>query len=206
MFRFFFPLIWPGRGGFPPICQCAGSRRRSFRPLLAPGLTAAVSAAPGAANMPCNMIAAAQGDHVFVPGDRAMEELALRNSLSASARQRGHANLTEPCKDAIVGLLPITSATAQMRAAPRAAPPQVGPSPGPPGAGLMQTANLRPGAEHRQERPPGKTCPRPAPVTPQPAGCGNRRGPKPRPGPAPAARRPRGRSRADRHLSPEWRR
>ena len=66
-----------------PMCQIT---LQVFSSLAGVGLTAAVSAALGTANIPCNMIAAALHDHVFVPEDRATEALAVLNSLSASAR------------------------------------------------------------------------------------------------------------------------
>ena len=66
-----------------PMCQIA---RQVFSSLAGVGLTAAVSAALGTADIPCNMIAAARHDHVIVPEDRAMEALAVLKSLSASAR------------------------------------------------------------------------------------------------------------------------
>lgn len=66
-----------------PMCQIT---LQVFSSLAGVGLTAAVSAALGAANIPCNMIAAALHDHVFVPEDRATEALAVLNNLTASAR------------------------------------------------------------------------------------------------------------------------
>jgi uncharacterized protein len=50
------------------------------------GLTAAVSTALSAANIPCNMIAAALHDHVFVPEDMAAQAIDVLGRLSASAR------------------------------------------------------------------------------------------------------------------------
>ncbi|MDP2118532.1 MAG: ACT domain-containing protein [Hoeflea sp.] len=66
-----------------PMCQIT---LQVFSSLAGVGLTAGVSAALGAANIPCNMIAAALHDHVFVPEDRAKEALAVLLCLSASAR------------------------------------------------------------------------------------------------------------------------
>jgi hypothetical protein len=66
-----------------PMCQIT---LQVFSSLAGVGLTASVSAALGTANIPCNMIAAALHDHVFVPEDRATEALAVLNGLSASAR------------------------------------------------------------------------------------------------------------------------
>jgi len=57
-----------------------------YSSLAGVGLTAAVSAALGAANIPCNMIAAALHDHVFVPEDRAAEAMAVLIRLSETAR------------------------------------------------------------------------------------------------------------------------
>ena len=66
-----------------PMCQIT---LQVYSSLAGVGLTEAVSAALGTADIPCNMIAAALHDHVFVPEDRATEALAVLNSLSASAR------------------------------------------------------------------------------------------------------------------------
>lgn len=66
-----------------PMCQIT---LQVFSSLVGVGLTAGVSAALGTANIPCNMIAAALHDHVFVPEDRATEALAVLLRLSASAR------------------------------------------------------------------------------------------------------------------------
>lgn len=57
-----------------------------YSSLAGVGLTAAVSAALGNANIPCNMIAAARHDHVFVPEDRAGEAVEVLLRLSATAR------------------------------------------------------------------------------------------------------------------------
>lgn len=66
-----------------PMCQIT---LQVYSSLAGVGLTAGVSAALGAANIPCNMIAAALHDHVFVPEDRATEALAILQHLAASAR------------------------------------------------------------------------------------------------------------------------
>jgi hypothetical protein len=50
------------------------------------GLTATASTALSDANIPCNMIAAALHDHVFVPEDMATKALDVLLGLSASAR------------------------------------------------------------------------------------------------------------------------
>ncbi len=49
------------------------------------GLTAAVSAALGAANIPCNMIAAFHHDHVFVPSDLSQKALDVLAELQSNA-------------------------------------------------------------------------------------------------------------------------
>ena len=66
-----------------PMCQIT---LQVFSSLAGVGLTAAVSAALGTASIPCNMIAAALHDHVFVPEDRATEAVAVLLRLSACAR------------------------------------------------------------------------------------------------------------------------
>ncbi len=66
-----------------PMCQIT---LQVFSSLAGVGLTAGVSAALGMANIPCNMIAAALHDHVFVPEGRATEALAVLLRLAASAR------------------------------------------------------------------------------------------------------------------------
>lgn len=66
-----------------PMCQIT---LQVFSSLAGVGLTAGVSSALGTANIPCNMIAAALHDHVFVPEDRATEALAVLLRLAASAR------------------------------------------------------------------------------------------------------------------------
>ena len=66
-----------------PMCQIT---LQVFSSLAGVGLTAGVAAALVAANIPCNMIAAALHDHVFVPEDRASDALAVLVRLSASAR------------------------------------------------------------------------------------------------------------------------
>lgn len=48
------------------------------------GLTAAVSGALAAANIPCNMVAALHHDHVFVPEADALNALRLLQELSAA--------------------------------------------------------------------------------------------------------------------------
>lgn len=55
-----------------------------YSSLAGVGLTAAVSTALAAANIPCNMIAAALHDHVFVPADMATKALDVLLGLSAS--------------------------------------------------------------------------------------------------------------------------
>ena len=45
------------------------------------GLTAAVSTALGAANIPCNMVAGYHHDHVFVPEDMAEQALEILQAL-----------------------------------------------------------------------------------------------------------------------------
>lgn len=66
-----------------PMCQIT---LQVYSSLAGVGLTAAVSAALGTANIPCNVIAAALHDHVFVPEDSAAEAVAVLLRLSASAR------------------------------------------------------------------------------------------------------------------------
>lgn len=66
-----------------PMCQIT---LQVFSSLAGVGLTAGVSAALGTANIPCNMIAAALHDHVFVPEERAAEALGVLLRLSASAQ------------------------------------------------------------------------------------------------------------------------
>ena len=53
--------------------------------LLGVGLTAAVASALADQAIPCNMIAAARHDHVFVPEDRAEAALTILRDLSRSA-------------------------------------------------------------------------------------------------------------------------
>lgn len=57
-----------------------------YSSLAGVGLTAAVSTALGAADIPCNMIAAALHDHVFVPEDMAAKALDILVGLAASSR------------------------------------------------------------------------------------------------------------------------
>lgn len=57
-----------------------------YSSLAGVGLTAAASTALSDANIPCNMIAAALHDHVFVPEDMATKALDILLGLSASAR------------------------------------------------------------------------------------------------------------------------
>ncbi len=49
------------------------------------GLTAAVATALAKAEIACNMVAALNHDHVFVPADRADEAVAILLDLQASA-------------------------------------------------------------------------------------------------------------------------
>ena len=49
------------------------------------GLTAAVATALARAGIACNMVAALNHDHVFVPIERAQEALAVLLALQASA-------------------------------------------------------------------------------------------------------------------------
>lgn len=53
------------------------------------GLTAAVAAALGAHNIPCNMVAACHHDHVFVPSDKSDQALAVLTSLQEGAAATG---------------------------------------------------------------------------------------------------------------------
>lgn len=80
------PVDFAEAEGLPidmPMCQIT---LQVYSSLVGVGLTAAVSAALGAADIPCNMIAAALHDHVFVPADRATEALAVLERLAAAAR------------------------------------------------------------------------------------------------------------------------
>jgi hypothetical protein len=49
------------------------------------GLTAAVASALAEAGIACNMVAALNHDHVFVPADRAEEALTILRALQAAA-------------------------------------------------------------------------------------------------------------------------
>jgi len=51
------------------------------------GLTAAVAAALGAHNVPCNMVAACHHDHVFVPSDKCDQALRVLKSLQRQAAE-----------------------------------------------------------------------------------------------------------------------
>lgn len=50
------------------------------------GLTAAVASALAEAGIACNMVAATQHDHAFVPADRAGDAMALLQGLAAAER------------------------------------------------------------------------------------------------------------------------
>lgn len=56
--------------------------------IAAVGLTVAVSAALGQAGIPCNMVAGAYHDHVFVPVDQAAEALELLKQLRVTMANR----------------------------------------------------------------------------------------------------------------------
>lgn len=55
--------------------------------LAAVGLTAAVATALAQAGIPCNVIAAARHDHLFVPVSRGADAIAVLQRLQATARR-----------------------------------------------------------------------------------------------------------------------
>lgn len=57
--------------------------------LEAVGLTAAVSAALAASDIPANMVAGYYHDHIFVPSDKADQALQLLNRLGGNAEGQG---------------------------------------------------------------------------------------------------------------------
>lgn len=77
------PLDVAERSNFDISQPMQGITLNVFSSLEGVGLTAAVAAALGDHDIPCNMIAACHHDHVFVPSamsDRAMQVLTARQN------------------------------------------------------------------------------------------------------------------------------
>lgn len=71
--------------GFPVGAPMALITLNVYSALDGVGLTAAVATALAEAGIACNMVAAFNHDHVFVPAERAQEALAALLALQASA-------------------------------------------------------------------------------------------------------------------------
>ena len=71
--------------GFPVAAPMALITLNVYSALDGVGLTAAVAAALAEAGIACNMVAALNHDHVFVPADRADQALAILRTLQAAA-------------------------------------------------------------------------------------------------------------------------
>lgn len=71
--------------GFPVEAPMALITLNVYSALDGVGLTAAVATALAAAGIACNMVAALNHDHVFVPVDRAEEAVRVLLDLQASA-------------------------------------------------------------------------------------------------------------------------
>ncbi|WP_454760066.1 ACT domain-containing protein [Caulobacter segnis] len=71
--------------GFPIEGQMALITLNVYSALDGVGLTAAVATALAQADIACNMVAALNHDHVFVPADRADEAVAILLALQAAA-------------------------------------------------------------------------------------------------------------------------
>ncbi len=71
--------------GFPVEAPMALITLNVYSALDGVGLTAAVATALARAGIACNMVAALNHDHVFVPIERAQEALAVLLALQASA-------------------------------------------------------------------------------------------------------------------------
>jgi hypothetical protein len=71
--------------GFPVAAPMALITLNVYSALDGVGLTAAVAAALAKAGIACNMVAALNHDHVFVPADRADEAIAILRALQAAA-------------------------------------------------------------------------------------------------------------------------
>lgn len=72
-------------GGFPVEAPMALITLNVYSALDGVGLTAAVATALAQAGIACNMVAAMNHDHVFVPADRADEALAILRAVQAAA-------------------------------------------------------------------------------------------------------------------------
>jgi hypothetical protein len=73
------------RAGLPVLFRAAWITLTVSSDLQAVGLTAAFATALGAAGIPCNVVAGAYHDHVFVPADRGGEALAALRRLQETA-------------------------------------------------------------------------------------------------------------------------
>lgn len=71
--------------GFPDAAPMALITLNVYSALDGVGLTAAVATALAEAGIACNMVAALNHDHVFVPVEQAQEALAVLMALQASA-------------------------------------------------------------------------------------------------------------------------
>lgn len=71
--------------GFPVEAPMALITLNVYSALDGVGLTAAVASALAEAGIACNMVAALNHDHVFVPVDRADEALTILQALQAAA-------------------------------------------------------------------------------------------------------------------------
>ena len=71
--------------GLPVRNPMALIRLNVYSALDGVGLTAAVAGALAEAGIACNMVAALNHDHVFVPADRATQALSILRALQAAA-------------------------------------------------------------------------------------------------------------------------
>jgi uncharacterized protein len=71
--------------GFQAVTPMALITLNVYSALDGVGLTAAVAAALASAGIACNMVAALNHDHVFVPVERANEAVAILRALQAAA-------------------------------------------------------------------------------------------------------------------------
>ena len=75
------------RAGVRPVFRAAWITLTVHSDLEAVGLTAAVSAALGAAGISCNVVAGTYHDHLFVPAQKAADAMAALRKLQAAHAQ-----------------------------------------------------------------------------------------------------------------------
>lgn len=75
------------REHLPVLFRAAWITLKVHSDLAAVGLTAAFAGALGAANISCNVVAAAYHDHIFVPYEQAQAALATLRSLQETSAQ-----------------------------------------------------------------------------------------------------------------------